>query len=63
MISIFFITWMATIVPHKEQYYCKLEWVERGLCHYKCGNKNKVFMWFEKQPKEGCVLTKQFYKA
>ena len=41
MISIAF--WVATLVPHVDQYYCKLKWVERDLCTYWCANTKRGF--------------------
>ena len=61
MISIAF--WMATLVPHVDQYYCKLQWIERDLCTYWCANTKRGFNWFEPKTDKGCKLEKKFFKA
>tara|TARA_R100001129_G_scaffold183793_1_gene167039 strand:- start:769 stop:957 length:189 start_codon:yes stop_codon:yes gene_type:complete len=55
------ITWLATVVPNRDQYYCILEKTERELCIYWCGNKRKGFNWFEVKPQKGCKIKKKFY--
>ena len=35
---------LVTVVPDRTQFYCKLEWMERGLCVYWCANKYKGFI-------------------
>ncbi len=37
------IAWFATVVPNRDQYWCRLQKAERGLCIYWCGNKRKGF--------------------
>ena len=54
-------TWFATIVPNRDQYWCKLQWMERQLCIYRCWNEKKAFDWFEKKPEKGCKIKKMFY--
>jgi len=61
MISVAF--WVATMVPHVDQYYCKLKWVERDLCYYWCANSRRGFNWFEPRAVKGCKLEKKFFKA
>ena len=63
MISVTFTVWMATLVPHVDQYYCKLQWIERDLCTYWCANTKRGFNWFEPKTDKGCKLEKKFYKA
>jgi hypothetical protein len=57
------ITWFATVVPNRDQYWCRLQKAERGLCIYWCGNKRKGFNWFEKKSKKSCKEEKKFYKT
>jgi len=55
--------WVATLVPHVDQYYCRLQWVERKLCYYWCANTKRGFNWFESETPKGCKLRKLFYKV
>tara|TARA_Y100001938_G_scaffold67697_1_gene93950 strand:- start:218 stop:427 length:210 start_codon:yes stop_codon:yes gene_type:complete len=56
-------TFLAAIVPNVDQYYCKLQWVERKLCYYWCANRKRGFNWFEAETPKGCKLRKLFYKV
>ena len=55
--------WIATVVPNVDQYYCKLQCVERKLCYYWCANNKRGFNWFEAKTVKGCKLNKLFYKV
>ena len=62
MYSIILATWLTTVVPPRDDYYCKLQRIERDLlCVYWCGYRSWGFSWFEKQGKDGCKIRKKFY--
>ena len=62
-LNIMCMTFIATIVPKRDQYWCKLQWIERGLCYYWCANTRRGFNWFESKTDAGCKLEKFFYKV
>ena len=61
MIEILLSTMLVTIIPQREQYYCRLQRMERGLCIYWCANKYKGFNWFEVETENGCKIKKKYY--
>ena len=52
---------LVTVVPDRTQFYCKLEWMERGLCVYWCANEQRGFKWFEVESEQGCKIRKKFH--
>ncbi len=52
---------LVTIIPQREQYHCRLQRMERGLCIYWCANEYKGFNWFEVETENGCKIKKKYY--
>jgi hypothetical protein len=61
MIELILSSMLVTVVPDRTQFYCKLEWIERGLCVYWCANEYKAFKWFEVESEKGCKIRKKFH--
>ena len=61
MIELLLSTTMITVVPDRTQFYCELQWMERGLCVYWCANEQRGFKWFEVESEQGCKIRKKFH--